>query len=499
MQRRFVTIWFRFLKTDWHCRRRKELGNIPFILATPDHGRMVVTETNAIAQTQGAYIGMAVADARAIIPSLEVIEDKSGHSEALLNGIAEWCIRYTPCISIDNTDGLILDVTGCAHLWGGEKQYLTAILKRLKEFGYNARASMADTIGAAWAATHFGKNNLIIESGNQSTQLLSFPPASLRIEPDTAERLEKLGLRQIKNFITIPRPALSRRFGKSFLLRLDQALGHEAEMLQPIHPIEPYQERLPCLEPIVTAKGIEIALENLLNTLCSRLQKGGKGLRAASFMGYRLDGKTETIDITTTRATCNRKHLFKLFEIRINTIEPALGIELFILNASGIENVIPHQHQLWIHGGLNDVAISELLDRIGGKVGASQIQRYVPDEHHWPERSFRPAASINEKLTSGWKVDRPRPLQLLSNPETIEVTAPIPDYPPMLFRYKGKLHKIMKADGPERIEEEWWLQEGQHRDYYSVEDEEGNRYWIFRLGHYDADKTYRWFLHGFFA
>ncbi len=193
-------------------------------------------------------------------------------------------------------------------------------------------------------------------------------------------------------------------------------------------------------------------------------------------------------------------HLFKLFEIKIETIEPALGIELFILEAPQVEDMVILQDQLWQDkAGLADIKLAELLDRIEGKIGPGHIQRFLPAEHYWPERSFVLASSINETIQSSWKVYRPRPLQLLSKPELIEVTAPIPDYPPMLFRYKGQLHKISKADGPERIEQEWWLQQGQHRDYYSVEDEQGRRYWMFRLGHYDAAKTYQWFMHGFFA
>ena len=109
------------------------------------------------------------------------------------------------------------------------------------------------------------------------------------------------------------------------------------------------------------------------------------------------------------------------------------------------------------------------------------------------------ASSINEKAQVVWKTDKPRPIKLLARPELIEVTAPIPDYPPMMFRYKRKLHKIIKADGPERIEQEWWLQQGKHRDYYYVEDEEGSRYWLFRSGHYDDTKLPQWFIHGFFA
>jgi protein ImuB len=130
--------------------------------------------------------------------------------------------------------------------------------------------------------------------------------------------------------------------------------------------------------------------------------------------------------------------------------------------------------------------------------GGIEVHRYLPAEHYWPERSYRKATSLGETAASAWKVNVPRPTQLLCPPERIEVSAPIPDYPPMLFVYKKEVHRILKADGPERIEQEWWLEEGQHRDYYQVEDEDGGRYWIFRLGHYH-DKDYQWFVHGFFS
>jgi protein ImuB len=393
-----------------------------------------------------------------------------------------------------------LDVTGCAHLWGGEKQYLTEINKRFKQFGYDVKMSMADTIGAAWAVARFANNDFIIETNQQTAALLSLPAASLRLETETTQRLEKLGLRQISNFISMPRPALRRRFGTQILKQLDKALGYEEEPIIPVIPIEPYQERLPCLEPIVTAKGIEIAIERLLDTLCKRLRQEEKGLRTAILKCYRVDGKTVQIEIGTNRPSCNTKHLFKLFEIKIDSIEPALGIELFTLDAPKIEDLKVAQETLWKkNSGLNDSGLSELLDRIAGKIGANNIHRYIPDEHYWPERSFKPATEINEPLQTGWSVDTARPLQLLLKPQPIDVTAPIPDYPPMNFRYKGTLHKITKADGPERIEQEWWLQEGLHRDYYRVEDEQGNRYWLFRAGHYDAGRSYQWFIHGFFA
>lgn len=500
MQQRYISIWFPHLLTDWHTRRKPALKLVPIVIAAPNHGRMLVTAATTLAQKQGVYTGMTVADARAIVPALQVLDDEPERPLKLLKAFAAWFIRYTPVVGTDAPNGLLLNVTGCAHLWGGEHKYLADIHKRLHDFGYIVHIAMADTIGAAWAMARYGQGFQIIESGQQSKALQPLPPAALRLDAAIAERLQKLGLRQTGSFMNMPRTALRRRFGQQLLIRLDQALGNEEEIVTPLIPIEPYQERLPCLEYIVTATGIEIALKRLLDALCSRLQREAKGLRMAILTCYRIDGKIEKIEIGTNRPSCNAPHLFKLFEINIDTIEPAPGIELFTLDTLKAEPLKTLSEGLWQHtSGLEDIHLAELLDSIAAKVGGHHIHRYVPDEHYWPERSFKPAAAIDEKIGMPWKADRPRPLQLLARPEPIEVTAPIPDYPPMLFRYKTVLHKIIKADGPERIEPEWWLQQGQHRDYYYVEDEQGRRYWLFRLGHYDTAKTYQWFIHGFFA
>jgi len=475
MPKRFVTIWFRHLKADWLSRRQPELLHIPFVLAFPDHGRMIVTAVNRIGENEGINAGMAVADARAIVPGLKVIDDKTEWSVKLLNSLAKYCIRFTPCVAIDEPDGLILDVTGCAHLWGGDLLYITAILNRFKSFGYDVKAGIADTIGAAWAITRFHQSEMVIQKDQQSYALLFLSPAALRLQQDTVELLYKLGLTQIRNFIGMPRSVLKRRFGDHLLQRLDQAVGQEEERIQPVEEPQPYHEWLPCPELILSRTGIEIALQKLLEKLCSRLQHEQKGVRQVSFKCYRIDGK-------------------------IQQVEPDLGIELFLLEANKVEELLPMQEKLWAgNNGLHNVKFSELIDRIANRIGANNIHRYLPDEHYWPERSIRLASSIDETATTAWRVDKPRPIQLLTQPERIEVSAPIPDYPPMLFRYKGKLHKIVKADGPERIEREWWIEEGLHRDYYSVEDEDGCRYWLFRSGHYAGDKNPQWFIHGFFA
>lgn len=500
MARRFVSIAFHHLATDWFTLRKPELRGQSFVLSAPSHGRLIVTAANAHAQAQGVAPGMAVADARAMTTGLHVLDEQPGLAPQLLKRMAERAIRYTPAISLDLPDGLLLDASGCSHLWGGDLSYLQTLSASLHKSGYAASLAMADTIGVAWAIARFRSGVTVIPPGGQKEALLPLPPDALRLNLETIDRLRKLGLTRIANLLDIPRRSLLRRFGADLLLRLDQALGAAAEAFAPIVPIEPYQERLPALEPIATRTGIDIALEHLLETLCARLRQENMGLRIARFTCYRVDGKAMQVTIETNRASCNSRHLFKLFEIKLGTIEPGLGIELFLIEAPTVEPHAPNQEKIWEgQGGLQDVRLAELLDRIAGRFGASCLRRDLPAEHHWPERSIRAAASLNEQPASDWPDDKPRPLHLLERPEPIQVTAPIPDYPPMLFKHNGVLHTIKKADGPERIEAEWWIETGEHRDYYAVEDHAGGRYWLFRLGHYNNEKPPCWFLHGYFA
>ncbi|GAA4339368.1 DNA polymerase Y family protein [Flaviaesturariibacter amylovorans] len=499
MGARFLSIWFPHLVTDWHVRKQPQLRDVAFVLKAAVHNRSVVTAACPRATAGGIRAGTVLADARALMPGLQVLDDKPGLGAQLLDRIAEWCIRFTPVAAPDGPAGILLDATGCAHLWGGEDAYVADIVRRLSDRGYTVRAAMADTVGAAWAMARYGKE-AVVEPGQHGRALLPLPVTALRLDPESGTRLHKLGLRLIRDLVVIPRPALRRRFGDALLQRLRQALGEEVEILVPVCPIAPYQERLPCLEPIVTRTGIEIALQRLLEVLCTRLRAEGKGLRTAVFRGYRMDGGTAGIEIATGRPAQHEEHLFHLFSLKLETMAPGTGIELFLLEATQVEDQDAVQSALWsAGGGLLDPQLSELLDRLAGKLGAGSLHRFLPAEHYWPERCYVPASGLTDTPASEWKVDRPRPLQLLSPPERIEVTAPVPDYPPMLFRYRGVLHQVVKADGPERIEPEWWIREGPHRDYYCVEDEAGRRYWLFRSGHYTPERTEQWYLHGLFA
>lgn len=495
---RYVSIWFPHLRTDWFALSDPSLHTRPFVLRISDHGRMVISATNIHAELKGVQVGLVLADARAIVSDLKAIDDVPGLPEKVLTELAQWCVRFTPIVAVDLNDGLQLEVSGCAHLWGGEGSYLKAIESRLNARGFDVRLGMADTPIVAWAVARFGGASLRIAPGQHREALLNLPPEALRIEPDAVQRLHKLGLHKIGQFINMPRQILRRRFGKMLLDQLDKAIGQQPDVIIPVSQPPEYVQRLPCLDPVATREGIEFALGNLLLDLCGQLQREQKGLRKALLKGYRVDGLIVQTSIGTHRATHHVAHLKKLFENKISTLEPGLGIELFVLEAIDVEDNAAEQERIWEKAsGLEDERLTELIDRLVDR-GGIEVSRYVAAEHYWPERSCKKCDEFSERPLTPWRTDVLRPTQLLASPELIEVTAPIPDYPPMVFVHQGEVHRIIKADGPERIEQEWWLQQGQHRDYYRVEDEQGGRYWIFRLGHYH-DRNYQWFIHGYFA
>lgn len=498
MHKRFLSLRFNSLSMDWMVIKRAELKGKAFVLASPERGRMLIHASSAEAVSQGVFPGMVVADARAILPSLDVMDHDPQLEGRLLKALARWCIRYTPTVGVDFPDGLILDISGCAHLWGGEPSYLNDIVSALRSKGYGVTAAVADTIGAAWAVARYGKGSLIAAPGKQRELLLPLPPASLRLENGLLKFMGKMGFKRIEQFIDLPKPTLRSRFGEDLLLRLGQALGTEHEYIEGVRPLKPYREELPCMEPIFTLSGIELALKRLLESLCKRLSKEGKGLRTSVFSGLRVDGEMVQINIGTGSASHNPAHLFKLFELKLSLFEPGMGIELFTLEAPLVEEVEGVQEAIWDTANHDQKAIVELLDNIAGKVSMNAVHRYLPQEHHWPERSIKEVPFLEGSPAAPWLTGMARPLHLFPQPEPITVMVHLPDYPPRHFRYKGKVYNIVKADGPERIEQEWWQQTGPPRDYYGVEDEEGIRYWVFRLGLYGEGEP-KWFIHGYFA
>jgi len=397
-------------------------------------------------------------------------------------------------------DGLLIDASGCPPLWGGEEQYLRDIMQRLEKRGYAITLAMAGTPAAAWGLARYCGEKVSIVHETFAPEIMDLPSEALRLEEEITGKLYSLGLRRIRDFISMPHSSIRRRFGQTMISRINMLTGVEIEHLNSIIQQKPYEVRLPCLEPIITGSGVEHALQKLLEELVEILIKDQKGIRSAVFRSFAADGKNYSLEIGTNRPSLNTRHLYTLFGIKLDTVTVTAGIELFTLAATKVEEYTTPQSSMWEGSPeLNDMKVYELIDHIENRNGKNVVKRYLPDEHHLPEKSVKPAGSFNEEATTYWKCMPARPMHLLHPPEQVDVVAPIPDYPPMMFTYKGKLHKIVKADGPERIEQEWWIARGRHRDYYAVEDDEGYRYWLFRSGHYDAEKTFKWFIHGFFV
>ena len=501
MEKKFLAIWFPWLLTDRVCKKYPALRGKPFVFTAPVNGRPVVTHFNDQALECGIQKGMALADARAICHTLQVINENEAAATKLLTAMAEWCIRFSPVTSFYLPDILVIDATGCTHLWKGDQHYANNIASRFREMGYRVKWAMAPTPSAAIAIARFHPRAELVDASGLLNALLPLPPECLNLDDNEAvSMLYRLGMRSLRNFIHLPASVLRNRFGKQLPLRIAQMTGRREEFVKPVRPAEAFSWRLPSPEPITHRKGIEIGLDECLSGLLNMLTEKGLGIRKAVFKIYTIDGREQEVCISTFRPSSNKEHLSRLFSNHIEKLLPGEGIELFILDACLTEKNPAFQEKLWeTTEGPQGREISELLDRIAGRLSPASIRRYVPAQHHWPEWSFTLAGEPADETGNAWPENLSRPVEWLPSPEPIEVAAPIPDYPPMLFRYRKKLHRVKKAEGPERIEREWWVEAGRLRDYYIVEDEEGGRYWLFRSGHYEENEKPQWFLCGYFA
>lgn len=501
MGQRFAYIWFQYLLTDWLARRTPALKEQPLALSCPENGQMIVAAVNAAAEKASVHKTMPLADARAIAPQLLVMAYETHRPENILRHMAKWCSRYTPLVTIDPAEGLWLDMTGGTHLFGGEKALLEDINRVFRQLGYAVRIAVADTPGGAWAIARHAPKGPIAPPGSLKQRLAPLPVEALRLELPLAVRLISLGLRRIGDLYVLPRGPLARRFGKEVLLRLDQSLGDAPEALTPFRPPPVLETRAHTPEGVMVLAGVITVLRKLLDQLCARLNDNGEGVRLARFEAFLFDGRIEAIDIGTSSPSKSAKHLFKLFEEKALKMNIGFGAECFVLSALQTEPIAGAQKGL---EGLGDsdasaAQLPELIDRLQQRLGAQSVYRLGPRQSHLPERCSVRTGPLEDKNPENWPADRPRPILLLPRPTPIDVVAPVPDYPPMMFRYKGQLHRIRHAEGPERIEAEWWRQKCELRDYYRLEDETGQRYWIFRLGHYAPDNPSRWYLHGFFG
>jgi protein ImuB len=474
------------------------------VTATHDGRRRVIAAVDAIAAQYGLYPGMPVAQGQALVPELTVQEARPEDDAAALGRLAGWCLRYAPLTAAAPPDGVWIDVTGSAHLHGGETRLLRDLVGRLLVRGFAARAAVADTPGAAHAMARFGAREVtVVPSGGQEAALAGLPLAALRLSGETLDGLRLMGIQRIGALAALPRSPLVRRFGAATATRLDQAFGRVPEAIEPVFPPELIQDRLTFVEPLLTPDAFATVIDRLTATVCSALERSGGGARRLDLLFERVDGTTQTIRIGTARPSRDARHLSRLLRERIERIDPGLGVEAMRLVASGVDTLVPVQAAARLTAlDIEEPDLAPLIDRLSNRLGAGRVYRVAPVDSDVPERSVR-RVRAEARVVGKWPADLPRPVRLLDPPQPVEAMALLPDHPPMAFTWRRVRHRVRRADGPERIAGEWWKRNGETRsvrDYFRVEDEAGHRYWLFRRG--DGENAIsgdlRWFLHGFF-
>jgi protein ImuB len=452
----------------------------------------------------GILPGMALAKARVLVRGLDVRPaDPAGDAAWMARLGLNAARRWTPRAAISGPDGLWLDLTGVAHLFGGEEMMCRRILAFCRRLGFSARISVAGSLGAAHALARYGGQPLLLcPERNEADVLAPMALAALRLDEEVLGAAHRLGLERIGELIAMPRAPLQRRFGETLLRRLDQALGAAAEPFEPIVPEEAPSVLLRFLEPIATAEAIAEASGEAVRRLTPVLAEAGLGVRSLVLLCARVDNDVQAVRVSLARASRDAAHLRALLCAKIETIEPGFGIERLRLVAARVEPLPAQVIEGALAGERPAPDLATLVDRLAARLGARRVHRLGAVESDLPERSVRAAGP--RAAPAGWP-DWPRPVRLLHPPEPVEnVMAPLPDGAPARFRWRGRAYKVAAADGPERLYGEWWRHEREQaaiRDYFQVEDENGARFWLFRRGDGEDGATgdLSWHMHGLFA
>jgi len=473
-----------------------------FALIAADRGVRRLYALDEAAAGLGLFVGQKATDAMALVPELTTADADPDGDRAALEALVDWCVRFSPAVAIDPPDGLLLDVTGVAHLWGGEAAMLDDLIARLAAASIPARGAVAGSAGAAWALARCGEDRTIAAPGEEPALLAPLPVAGLRLEPEVAAQLARLGLTRIGQLEALPRDQLARRFGEGVLTRLDQALGRTEEALTFRRPPTPWFQRLAFAEPISAPEDLARVAGDIAAALCRRLEAERRGAARFELAFHRLDGRAERLSIGLSLPGRDSAAVARLFAPMLETVDPGFGIEAATLVADRVEPLPERQTSLET---LGDVApedgVAPLVDRLANRLGEDKVWRAEAFPSHIPERAVVRRPPFAAKA-GGWDKARPRPVRLFRRPEPIEAIAPVPDDPPIFFRWRGQLRKVARAEGPERLAEEWWRRPpgettpSHVRDYYRVEDETGARYWLFRAGLYGGEDPPKWWLHG---
>ncbi|MGJ8569644.1 MAG: Y-family DNA polymerase [Hoeflea sp.] len=508
--------------------------------AHPDTPPVVVTDSvkNAIriiapderARARGVRLNQTLSDARALVPDLDCHQADDARNRALVLKIAGWCERYTPLVALDaapeveRNHGLFMDITGCAHLLGGEAALIDDLESRLRAQGFHVRLCLADTPGAAWAMARYSQARIIAE-GAHGDAILPLSLSGLRLPAAMVVSLGRVGLKTVGCIAGMPRAPLAARFGARLMQRLDQALGREAEAISPIMPVAELSTERRFAEPVTHHDEISHVTAALAAGIIEPLERRGLGLRHCRLKLFRVDGHVSQLDVQTARPLRDAKMICRLFAERIaglhDDLDAGFGFDLIRLDVVHADPFEAGQTEMMAHHAAEQ-GHDALVDRLGARLGLDRVQRFVLADTHIPERSFgrqpvahlgapgpapRRSATANATLALSpeWEVSddvTTRPLILFDRPELIQTIAEVPDGPPLRFRWRGVFYEVARSEGPERIACEWWRdgRGARTRDYFRVEDRQGYRFWMFRHGLYGRETNDpSWYMHGLFA
>ena len=492
--KRMLSIWLPQLAIERWAKSADSPPDAPVVLIVEGaHGPIVHAVTKAAAE-RGARAGARLTDARALDPALLAMPADPEGDAVLVRRLAKWADRWSPLVEMDG-DGLRLDVTGVAHLFGGEDGLVRDVRQRFAVLGLTTRVAIAPTAAAAWALSHFAHF--------PSTDLAPLPVSALRLDADTVRTLERLGLKTIGALLDVPRLALARRFrgAENVVDALDRALGRKPEPLtaSPVH--SPPRANLRLEEPAIYPEAALQALERLIPDLVRQLQERHLGARRLSLTGFRVDGSVVVASVATTIPSREPKHLQRLLGDKAAALDPEFGFDAFALTADWTESLGAAQESL-VEEPSGEREVARLIDRLTVKLGTRTVRRPQPYESHLPERAGGWIAALSKSEPVSLPPVR-RPQRLLDRPEAIDVIYATPEGMPRRFVWRRAVHDIARAEGPERIAPEWWRQpsSARLRDYYRVEDSTGRRYWIYREGVMGDGRggLPAWFMHGLFG
>ncbi|MES3100539.1 DNA polymerase Y family protein [Sphingomonas faeni] len=475
----------------------------PIVLIAPVGRQMEVTAASPAAVALGLTPGMAATQARALVPDLDVRPADAAGDARALRDLAIYAVRrWTPTAAVSGDDGIWLDLSGTTHLFGGERRFCERVVRLMARLGYTARIAVAGTPGTAHARARYGSQPVdIIAAGGEAQAIAPLPLAALRLDPGALTAAARFGLDRVTDLLPMPRGPLARRLGAATVERLDQALGRVAEPIVPVllHEMQVAERRL--LEPILTAEPIARVIKDLLDDLMQRCREIGHGVRALRLVCQKVDGGDQLVAVGTSSATRDGAHLLRLISLRIDRIDPGLGIEVMRLEAVRTERLDSTAMALTLDDDAR-MDVATLVDQLAGRVGSAALFRIGALESDVPERAVEQVGPLMSP--AGWPAWT-RPIRLLARPEPLhDVLALLPDHPPRRFAWRGDRHIVVAGDGPERIHGEWWVRSGEVwavRDYFRVEDETGARFWIFRRGDgVDGDTgDLSWYMHGLFG